>query len=377
LPSHRSSALLASGDGRARVDETAGYGMTALLYAVQADDVELTTRLLEAGADANRGNLYEITPLWLAATNRDPAMVELLLAHGADATAAMSSGETALMAAARSGDAESIRLLLAAGADPNASESQLGETGLIWAAAENHADAIRTLIEGGADPDRQSKALDLAPMEWIQVGMVSTMLPVGGWSPLMYAARQNAPDAALALAAMGADLDLRDPDGTTALGIAILNQHYDLAAALLDAGADPDVPDRTGMTALYGAVDMVYFTTDIGRPRQPLFDRLTAIDVVRLALQAGADPNAQLTGPIIGRHHGMGDFALGEGATALMRAAKGGNLDLMRLLLDNGADPTLAMANGSTVFNLLAGGRGAPPNEEARALLAEYGYSDD
>jgi len=373
----RVEAMLESADGRERIDEPAGYGMTALHYAVQANDLDLAKALLEAGADPNRGNTYEITPLWLAATNSSAAMTELLLAHGADAEFAMSHGETALMAAARAGDVESIGLLLSAGADPNAREQTHGETALIWAAGENHGDAIHGLVAGGADPDQQGRVLDLASMEWVQIGMVSTVLPAGGWSPLMYAARENAADAALALIEAGADLDLRDADGTTALGFAIMNEHYDLAAALLEAGADPDVADRTGMTALYGAVDMVFFRSDIGRPRQPRFDSLAAEDIVRLALESGADPNARLSSPIIGRHHGFGDFALGEGATALMRAAKGGDLAIMRLLLESGADPSIEMANGSTVFDLVSGGRRSAPNEEALALLAEHGYTAD
>jgi ankyrin repeat protein len=105
----------------------------------------------------------------------------------------------------------------------------------------------------------------------------------------------------------------------------------------------------------------------------PRFDRSAAIDVVRSALAHGADPNAQLVGAIIGRHHGTGDFALGKGATALMRAAKGNDLKSMRLLLEAGADPALAMANGQTVFDLVSGGRrGQQPNAAAQALLAEY-----
>lgn len=372
------AATLALGAAAALADDTTDFGMTELLHAVQADELERAARLLDDGADPGHRNLYDITPLWLAATNRSPTMTEILLEHGADATYRMPHGENAVMAAARAGDAESIRLLLAAGADPNASEAKYGETALIWAAAENQADAIRALVAGGADPDRKAKDLDLAPMDWVQIGMVSTVLPAGGWTPLMYAAREDALDAALALTEAGADLDLQDADGTTALGFAIMNEHYDLAAALLAAGADPDVADRTGMTALYGAVDMVFFASDIGRPRQPRFDTHSAIDIVRLALEAGAGPNAQLTSAIIGRHHGFGDFALGNGATPLMRAAKGGDLELMRLLLEAGADPALAMANGQTVRNLVAGGRrGGPPNEAALALLEEFAYRAD
>jgi len=390
-------AAFAAAASHAQNGATASYGMSALLQAVQDDDLPRAEALLESGADPNAANAYAITPLWLAATNRNPAMTELLLAHGADAAFEMPHGENAVMAAGRSGDAESIRLLLAAGADPNASDDKHGETALIWAAAENHADAIRALVAGGADPDRQAKELDLAPMDWVQIGMVSTILPSGGMSALMYAARQDAIDAASALAEVGANLDLGDADGTTALGFAIMNEHYDLAAVLLEAGADPNVADRTGMTALYGAVDMVFYTSDIARPPRPRTSTLTARDIVRLALEHGADPNAPLSAVIIGRHHGTGDFALGNGATALMRAARGNDLGLMRMLLEAGADPTLAMANGQTTISMVSGGDGGrggggligfgggrgggrgggTPNQEALALLAEFGYEPD
>ena len=86
--------------------------------------------------------------------------------------------------------------------------------------------------------------------------MVTTAMPRGGLTPLMYAARQGAIDAARALADAGANLNLTDPDGMSALVIAIINAHYDVAPALLDKGADPNVADTTGMAALYAAVDM-------------------------------------------------------------------------------------------------------------------------
>ncbi|HEY3518384.1 MAG TPA: ankyrin repeat domain-containing protein, partial [Gammaproteobacteria bacterium] len=213
-------------------------GMTPLVWAAQADDLEVAGLLLRAGADANIGNRYGITPLWLAATNRSPALVALLLEHGADARASLPHGETPLMAAARSGDPESVRLLLAAGADPNAAETSLGETALMWAAAEDQADAIRALVKGGADTALASKPLELAPMNWLQIGMVSTVLPVGGWPPLLFAGRENARAAALALIEVGADPNIRDPDGLTALNVAVMNEHYDLAVALLEVGAD-------------------------------------------------------------------------------------------------------------------------------------------
>jgi ankyrin repeat protein len=362
---------------RSGVNVQQADGMTALHWAVRANEEDVVAVLLKAGADANTANRYGITPLWLAATNGSVAVTQALLHAKADPKAALPHGETALMAAARTGNPDEVRVLLQAGSDPNAAESSEGETALMWAAAENHADAVRALIQGGADPNRHSKNLNLAPMDWMQVGMVSTILPRGGFTALMYAARQDSPDAARALAQSGADLDAQDPDGSTALLFAIINQHYDLAALLVERGANPNAADNTGMTAVYAAVDMNTFRSDIGRPPRVLPDKRTALDVLKLALQHKGDPNARLKKPIIGRHHGFGDGSLGDGATPLMRAAKSADLDAMRVLLDAGADAKLGMTKGSNAVMILAGTRAAPGSSEKAAqalrLLLQHG----
>ena len=354
-------------------------GTTALHRAVQANQEEIVLKLLANGSDPNAANRYGITPLWLAATNGSAAVTRMLLRAGAKPTATLPHGETALMAAARTGVPETIKLLIDAGSDPNVHETSQGETALMWAAAENHPEAIQTLIKGGANPDLHAKALDLAPMKWMQVGMVDTMLPRGGWTAVMYAARQDTKDAVRALAESGADLNAQDADGATALQFAIINQHYDLAGLLLEKGANPNVADNAGMTSVYAAVDMKQFRSDIGRPPRPSLDKLNALDVLRLALKHGGNPNAQLRKPIIGRHHGFGDASLGEGATALMRAAKDSDLDSMQVLLDAGADTSLGMTNGSNAMLLLAGTRVGPgpgaadKTVAALRLLLEHG----
>jgi ankyrin repeat protein len=345
-------------------------GMTPLLWVALANDVGMARLLLGAGADANLGNRFGITPLWLAATNRSPSFVTLLLEHGADPTAALPHGETALMAAGRSGDTESIELLLAAGADPNARETRLGETALMWAAAEDQAEAVRALVAGGADPNLASNALNLAPMDWLQIGMVSTVLPVGGWPPLLFAARQNARNAALALIEVGGNPDIRDPDGLTALNVAIMNAHYDLAVALLEAGADPDAADRTGMTALYGAIEIKNLGFDIGRPPVLRADEHDANGFMRAALAHGADPDARLTAPILARHHGFPDRSLGPGTTPLMRAARGRDVETIQMLLDAGASAKARQDDGTGVLHAMAGGRPAANDKDA-AILAD------
>jgi ankyrin repeat protein len=182
-----------------------------------------------------------------------------------------------------------------------------------------------------------------------------TVLPRGGWTALMYAARQNAPAAVRALAAAGAELDATDPDGTTALTLAVINSHYDLAALLLDLGANPNVADATGMTPLYAAVDMHTVDETPGRPAPVASGAVAVPDLIKRLLARGANPNARLKTPILERVHNNPDGTLGEGATPLMRAARKGDLAVMRTLLDGGADPAARTARGATPLLYLAG----------------------
>jgi uncharacterized protein len=328
-------------------------GTTALHLAVQAGNGGTVRTLLASGASARAANRYGVTPLQLAAVNGDAAIAKQLLASGADPNAVLPEGETVLMTAARTGVADVLRILIEAGANVNAAETLYGETALHWAAAENHAEAVRVLVAAGASPDVRS-----ATQSFPRRRSGQSVLSLGSWTPLMYAARQNAQDAARALVAAGAKLDETDPDGATALVVAIINAHYDLAVQLLDAGADPNVVDNeAGMGPLYAAVDMHRLAIGHGRPNPKPAGTLTAVDVVRRLLERKANPNAALKAPIFQRHHTFGDGALGKGATPLMRAAKSGDVEVMRLLLAAGADPQARLANQGTAL-MLAGGLG-------------------
>ena len=342
---------------RARADVNAAEpdGTTALHWAVRADDAETTRLLLAAGASATAANRYGVTPLSLAAVNGNATIIEALLRAGADVNTVMAEGETVLMTASRTGNVEAVRVLLARGAKVNAREQFLGETALMWAAAEGHLEVTKALIEAGADVQAISTVLDTPKLSFPRSGGPNTPFPRGGWTAVMYAARQGAAETVRALADAGANLDVQDPDGTTALVFAIINAHYDSAAVLIEKGADPNIGDLSGMAALYAAVDIHTVRWTFGRPAPFITDTLTAVDVARMLLEHGANPNARLKRAMLARHHDAGDRQLNSGSTPLMRAVKAGDVAMVKLLLDHGADGTLTQPNGTTVLMIAAG----------------------
>jgi ankyrin repeat protein len=325
-------------------------GTTALHWAARADHVEMVRMLLRAGADAKSSDRYGVTALHLAAVNGSAPIIKALVDAGADVNAVLPEGETILMTAARTGRAEPLEILLNAGAKLDAVENWYGESALHWAAAENHADAVRLLASRGADVDRRSAT------QTYRRRSGQSILPLGSWTPLMYAARENAIEAGRALASHGAQLDAVDPDGAAALIIAIINANYDFAVMLLDAGADPNVAEKdSGMAALYATADMHRLAVGHGRPNPKPSGALDAPDLVKRLLEKKADPNAKLKAAIMQRQHTIGDSTLAAGATPLMRAAKSGDIAIVRLLLDAGADPTATLPNGNNALMFAAG----------------------
>jgi serine/threonine-protein phosphatase 6 regulatory ankyrin repeat subunit B len=209
-------------------------------------------------------------------------------------------------------------------------------------------------MASGADPivrnhDHETK------MPRLSAASSVTPMSRGGLTALHFAAREGDIPTATAMLDAGVDVNLPDVDNTTALTVALMNKMYTFAKFLLDRGADPNIADALGRTALYAAIDMRnqdYSAT----PGRPAIDPMPSIEIIEALVAKGANPNAPLTARIPGRS-GMdsGDTTLGEGATPFMRAARGGDAEVMRLLLANGADPALQTKDGSTAFLFAAG----------------------
>ncbi len=318
-------------------------GTTVLHWAVSRDNVDVADLLIRAGANLRVANRYGVAPLSLACLNGSVAMVAKLLQAGADPKSTQPGGETALMTAARTGNADVVQLLLARGADVNATEEWKGQTALMWAAAENNAAAVKALIAGGADIPTRSK---------ISPGVAE--LGNRGFTAFTFAARAGAIDAAEALLEGGASVNDTLADGTSALVLAVMSARYEMAAFLLDRGADPNAAAQ-GWTALH----QIVWTRRPNRGFNTVFQapkgRVDSLSLVETLLAHGADINARVTTRRAPRTVTGRNLLKVTGTTPLFLAAHRVDVDLIRLLLQSGADPLLPNEDGTTPLMAAAG----------------------
>jgi ankyrin repeat protein len=354
---------------RADVNAPDVEGMTALHWAAHWGDVDTAKLLLRAGANAKAANRYGVTPLHEASTLGSVSLMEALLKAGADPNAPFGEGETPLMTAARTGNVDAVKMLLTFGASVNAKEAWRGQTALMWAAAENHADVVKLLIELRADVNATSTHYEFPKLTGGSGGIIHDR-PEGGLTPLFFAARQGAIESADRLIEAGADLHVTEPQyGFTPMQTAIFNGHYDLAARLVEKGAD--VNDGS----LYTAIEMRNLATYSNRPNPPDTDaHSSSLDIVTLLLARGADPNRAYTKKIPPRQ-AQGDIVVTPGATPLYRAMKATDLTVVRLLLDKGANPSVAIKDGSTPL-MMACGMGARRVASDEDVIEKAGTAD-
>lgn len=344
------SAFAAPGVNTVRPD-----GTTPLMEAVRGGDHPAIDRLIRAGADVKAANRYGVTALSLACMNGDAPVVEKLLKAGADANAGGPDGETPLMTVAHSGAVDAAKVLLAHGAKVDSREAWHGETALMWAAAQSHPDMIKVLLAAGADINAMSTVVHWERQ--VTAEPRDKWLPPGGFTPLMFAAREGCVECVKVLADAGAKLNLADPDGITPMVDAIINGHYDVAAALLDKGADPNLFDKTGRAALYAAVDAHTMPYSNRPSPDESHNQITSLDLIKSLIVHGADVNMQLKTqqPYRSKVDRGDDTMLTTGTTPLLRAAKAGDVTVISLLLEKGADAKLTTRNGINPVMAAAG----------------------
>jgi len=381
---------------RADVNQRADDGSTALLWAAQANDAAMARLLIRAGANANLANDFRVTPLSLACTNGNAALVGALLEAGADPNTPIATGETPIMTCARSGAEDAIPLLVARGANANAKEPSQNQTALMWAAAERHPGVVKSLIASGADLNASTRK---------------------GFTALHFAARENDLETTRLLLAAGVNVNVRSqPEaaevarsvevrgsgrsaagagagsrggpagpayqatlsaGATPLLVATMRGHVALAMFLLDRGADPNVADA-GLTPLHwaagrwegGVSNPVYGFSDAMSGIQ---SRTAKLQLINALLAHGANPNARMTRRPPNFFGLSGGYEDAPGATPFLLASAASDVEVMRILLAAGADPSLATDTKATPVMAAAGlnkGIGEDDVTEEQALAA-------
>jgi ankyrin repeat protein len=362
-------------------------GTPALHWAVRVDDQDLADLLLTAGADVNGGNRYGQAPIHVAVQYRHVGMLRRLLDAGADIEAADASGEPPLLLATRLGAADVVAELLARGAQVDARDRVYEQTALMLAVREEHSGLIQRLLAAGANVNAQSlageemrfilpaevpvgtsKGVGINRMGWPDRGARQPI--AGAKTPLLYATRQGNLALTRLLVEAGANTEIADANGITALINAIINHsivnvnrtgqsdHLKIAQYLVEAGADVNAQDWYGQTPLWAAVDIRNLEFSVTETTNRV-DRETAYALIESLLAAGAQPNARTKEFPPERRFIAGTGSNGwvdmTGQTPFLRAALAGDLQVLRLLLEHGADPNISTYAGTTPLMVAAG----------------------
>ena len=326
-------------------------GTTALQVAAFQGDIAEAKRLIKAGANVRAVNAYGVNAMQLAADSGNTELIALLLKAGADPNSPNADGETALHLVARAGDVPAAKLLLKAGAKVDPRENFGGQTPLMWAVARRHPAMVELLASKGANVNARGAIRDYQRVATAESRAKS--LDRGGFTPLLYAARENCRECVEILLKHKADVNLGDPSEVVPLSVAMLNANWDIAKRLVEAGADVNAWDWYGRAPLHVAISNMQTANsrnplDNDRPNQA-----TGRDLVNLLVERGANPNQQ-------QHFGASGFggAADRGLTPFLVAAGTGNIEVVKLLLAHGANPHLATADGRGPIIMVVSSRG-------------------
>src|SRR6266566_1241187 len=356
---------------RSDVNAPQADGATAIQWAAYKDDLEMADLLITAGANVNTPNHEGATPLYLACINGSATMIGRLLKAGADPNERGPQGETPLMLAARNGNVDAIQVLLDQKADVNARNnladtvtkrlnSRLGVLGQARARANNKSAPGASPVPAVAGAQNPPEPLG----EDAEAFLAPSKKTDGcGLTPLVYAAREDCLECAKILVQARADVNQRTHYGWTPLLVATQNRHYKLAAYLLDNGANPNIANSGGWTPLYLATDNRNIESGDYPVRTPDMDHL---DYIKLLLAKGAQVNTRICrmestpAKCIGdstetRNNFPMQWLFEDGATPFLRAAQSGDVTLMKLLLEHGANPKIFTAHNVTPLAVASG----------------------
>ncbi|HKX90006.1 MAG TPA: ankyrin repeat domain-containing protein, partial [Sphingopyxis sp.] len=348
-------------------------------------DADLAQMLIVAGANVRATTrLGSYTPLYLASQQGHNSVIQALLKGGADVKAGTPNGTTPLMVAAASGEVDAVRTLLDAGAEINAADGVRAQTPIMYAAASNRVAVIELLASRGADLKVTNKVSDLANLSRESAGfggnpqgglpggaqgapgaqgaqqgaarrgpmpgvdrnyqLNELIIAQGGLTPLLYAVRQGYRESADALLKAGADVNQASKgDRTTPLVMAVINGHFDLAVSLIEKGANVNTPSANGVTPLYGALNVEWAPKALyPQPRAHMQQKTGYLELMKLLLDKGADPNARLKMKVWYSGYSFDLSGVDEiGASIFWRAAYASDVAAMRMLVAAGADPNV------------------------------------
>ena len=258
-------AAAAVGFTRGRQAPLDGGGLTPLIYAARANDIESVKVLLAAGADINQTTAYGWTPLLVATQNRYYKLGAYLLERGADPNLGHKGGWVPLYLATdnrniENGDypvrkvdmdhLEFIKLLLDKGANVNArvkdsTETRTvftnqwldenGATAFLRASQSGDVELMKLLLSRGADP-KINTLLNVSPLH-VAAGIGWVEGITYEWSP------QSTLDAVKMLLDLGLDVNLQADTGRSAMHGAAHKGRSDVVQALFDKGGRVDIRD--------------------------------------------------------------------------------------------------------------------------------------
>ena len=374
---------------------TLNSGVTPLHLAAASDSTEAVTILLGAGADVNsREKSWSQTPLIFAASANRVANIRALLEAGADPSL---SARTVDVVAQEKADKAAYKRIVQtlddfkarAGGDaawlprpnevqgaiefsrqvqrnwPNVPDPACDEAKPADVVNEEDLASVPVECVQAAAPDAEGdvsgdevadaeaaagaeEAADVAaedePKQPTYGELVGSW---GGLTALLHAVRQGHTEAALTLLDGGADINQPSAgDQTTPLLMAAVNGQFDLALKLLERGADPNLTSDAGTAPLFAAIERQWAPwAHYAHPVEYQNQKATHLDLMAALLDAGADPNVRLEKHLWYAEYTTSVFVPAglhfDGATPFWRAAQALDVDAMRLLKAQGADPAI------------------------------------